>query len=45
MGKGNSNNGKPIMPCKQTLSFLTQFARVYHVEPLIEKKLCGFILN
>jgi hypothetical protein len=43
--KENTNNGKPIMPRKQTLSFLTQFARVYHVEPLIEKNLCGFILN
>jgi hypothetical protein len=44
--KGNNNNdGELILPCKKTLSFLTQFARVYHAEPLIRKKLCGFILN
>jgi hypothetical protein len=40
-----NNNDKPIMPRKQTLSFLMQFARVYHAESLIEKNLCGFILN
>jgi hypothetical protein len=45
MEKGNCNDNKQMMPCKQTLSFLSQFARVYHAEPGIEKKLCGFILN
>ncbi|MDR2497279.1 MAG: hypothetical protein LBD21_09160 [Tannerellaceae bacterium] len=32
-------------PCKQTLILLSQFARVYHVEPELKKPLCGFILN
>jgi hypothetical protein len=45
MERENNNDGKRMRPCKQTLSFLTQFARIYHAEPVIEKKLCGFILN
>lgn len=33
------------MPCRQTLDFLTQFARVYHSEPMLHSELCSLILN
>ncbi|GAB6394337.1 MAG: hypothetical protein MdMp024_0649 [Bacteroidales bacterium] len=43
---GKSREGGKAGPCKQTLDFLKQFARVYHAEPaLTPKSLCGFILN
>jgi len=32
-------------PHKNTLHFLTQFARSYRAEPLLEEKICGYILN
>lgn len=32
-------------PCKQTLDFLTQFARVYQAEPALKSELCGYVLN
>lgn len=43
--KGKNKNSKPAAPCRQTIDFLTQFARGYHVEPIMQKDLCGFILN
>ncbi|MDR1937088.1 MAG: hypothetical protein LBQ73_01140 [Tannerellaceae bacterium] len=45
MEKGKNSGGEKIAPCKQTLSFLTQFARAYHAEPVLQKNLCGFVLN
>ncbi|MDR1556894.1 MAG: hypothetical protein LBS88_07700 [Tannerellaceae bacterium] len=45
MEKGKKQDGRKAMPCRQTMHFLTQFARGYHVEPLTQKDLCGFILN
>ena len=30
---------------KQTLDFLTQFARVYQAEPALQPDLCGYVLN
>jgi hypothetical protein len=44
-GKEKNKDGKPAMPCKQTMNFLTQFARGYHVEPVMQKDLRGFVLN
>ncbi|SEF40972.1 MULTISPECIES: hypothetical protein [Parabacteroides] len=36
---------KNSMPRKQTLDFLSQFARVYHAEPLLRADLCGLVMN
>jgi hypothetical protein len=44
-GTGKNGDGKRKGPRKQTLDFLSKFARVYHAEPLIQQKLCGFVLN
>lgn len=30
---------------RQTLDFLTQFARVYHSEPALRTEFCGFVMN
>jgi hypothetical protein len=32
-------------PSKQTLDFLTQFARVYKVEPALQQDICSYVLN
>ena len=32
-------------PRRQTLDFLTQFARVYHSEPALRTELCGLVMN
>lgn len=32
-------------PRRQTLDFLTQFARVYQAEPVLCPELSGFVLN
>ena len=32
-------------PHRQTLDFLTQFARVYHSEPALRTEFCGFVMN
>lgn len=32
-------------PSKQTLDFLTQFARVYQVEPILREDICAYVLN
>lgn len=36
---------RKTMPRRQTLDFLTQFARVYHSEPALRTELCGFVMN
>jgi len=33
------------VPQSQTICFIKQFARVYHVEPLLSTELNGFIIN
>jgi hypothetical protein len=45
MGNGKGKSLKKAMPCKQTLEFIMQFARVYHTEPALQKELCGFVIN
>jgi len=40
-----SSGGSKCEPRKQTLDFLTQFARVYNAEPVLNKELCSYILN
>lgn len=35
------NNG----PSRSTLNFLTQFARVYHTEPMLKHEMCEYVLN
>ena len=32
-------------PRRQTLDFLTQFARAYHSEPALRTELCGLVMN
>lgn len=32
-------------PRKQTLDFLSQFARVYQAEPVNQPELCAYVLN
>ncbi|RHJ84397.1 hypothetical protein [Parabacteroides sp. AM08-6] len=41
----NRNEKKKSMPRRQTLDFLTQFARVYHSEPVLHPELCGVVMN
>ena len=36
---------KLLSPRKQTLDFLTQFARVYQVESALDSEISGYILN
>jgi hypothetical protein len=45
MGKGKRKDNTEEKPCKQTLNFLSQFARIYHAEPALQQDLCGFVLN
>lgn len=40
--KAKSSSGKPR---KQTLDFLSQFARVYQAEPALKAEVCGYVLN
>lgn len=40
--KAKSDAGKPR---KQTLDFLSQFARVYQAEPALKAEVCGYVLN
>lgn len=37
--KANTN------PRKSTVDFLRQFARIYHVEPILPQRMCGYLLN
>ena len=32
-------------PSRQTLDFLSQFARSYHVEPALQPEFCGYVMN
>lgn len=41
----NRNENGKSMPRRQTLDFLSQFARVYHSEPVMQPELCGLVLN
>jgi hypothetical protein len=34
-----------VKPRRQTLDFLHQFARSYHVESSLDSDLCGFVMN
>lgn len=45
MGNEKGKSLKKDVPCKQTLAFIMQFARVYHTEPALQKELCGFVIN
>lgn len=38
-------NEKKSTPSKQTLDFLSQFARIYHAEPAMESELYGCVMN
>lgn len=40
--KARSGSGQPR---KQTLDFLSQFARVYQAEPALKAEVCGYVLN
>ena len=37
--------GRHSTPRKQTLDFLTQFARVYHAETALRTEFCGYVMN
>jgi hypothetical protein len=41
----NSSNAHPLMPRKQTLAFIKQFACSYHVENSLPFSLSGMGLN
>lgn len=43
--KDRSEKRRNSTPCRQTLDFLTQFARVYHSEPALCPELCGLVMN
>jgi hypothetical protein len=43
--ENGKNKDSRLMPCRVTMDFLTQFARGYHIEPVIPKDLCAFMLN
>lgn len=47
IGENNkkNRNEKKTKPRRQTLDFLTQFARAYHSEPILHPELCGLVLN
>jgi hypothetical protein len=36
---------KGCMPSRKTLDFLSQFARIYHVETSLRANLGGFVMN
>lgn len=39
-----NRNGKISTPSRQTLDFLSQFARSYHVEPALQPEF-GYVMN
>ena len=43
--ENKTNRNRKEMPRRQTLDFLTQFARVYHSEPALRTELCGLVMN
>lgn len=40
-----NRNEKKSTPSKQTLDFLSQFARIYHAEPAMQPELCDELRN
>ena len=40
-----NRNEKKSTPSRQTLDFLSQFARSYHVEPALQPEFCGYVMN
>ena len=38
-------NEKKSTPSRQTLDFLSQFARSYHVEPALQPEFGGYVMN
>lgn len=40
-----NRNGKKSIPSRQTLDFLSQFARSYHAEPALQPEFCGYVMN
>lgn len=40
-----SRNEKKSMPSRKTLDFLSQFARVYQAEPVLDPSYCGYVMN
>ena len=40
-----NRNEKKSTPSGQTIDFLSQFARSYHVEPALQPELCGYVMN
>lgn len=40
-----NRNGKISTPSRQTLDFLSQFARSYHVEPALQTDFGGYVIN
>lgn len=40
-----NRDGKKSAPSKQTLDFLSQFARIYHAEPAMQPELRGYVMN
>lgn len=43
--KDKSRKGGKSAPRRQTLDFLSQFARVYHSEPALRPELGGLVMN
>lgn len=43
--KNKGRKREKSAPRKQTLDFLSQFARVYHSEPALSTELCGLVMN
>ncbi|MCD8268212.1 MAG: hypothetical protein LUD46_06930 [Parabacteroides sp.] len=40
-----NRNEKKSKPSRQTLDFLSQFARSYRVEPALQSEFCGHVMN
>lgn len=40
-----NRNEKKSKPSRQTLDFLSQFARSYRVEPALQSEFCGYVMN
>ena len=40
-----NRNEKKSAPSRQTLDFLSQFARSYHAEPALQPEFCGYVMN
>lgn len=40
-----NRNGKKSLPSRQTIDFLSQFARSYHVETALQPEFAGYVMN